>query len=117
MSSLCCSTFIELARHPEVTDKMAAELEKAQLLQGGDLTTEKLAKLPYLQQVCKELLRFAPPYGGGFRQVLKTFELEVSYFDIYSSLTRIAKPLSMRGDGKFCLAVASQLHVYRTKIL
>lgn len=78
MSSLCCSTFIELARHPEVLDKMATQLEKADLLQGGELKTEKMAAIPYLQQVCKELLRYAPPYGGGFRQVLKTFELEVS---------------------------------------
>ena len=77
MSSLCCSTFIELARHPEVADKMATELENVNLLQGGDLKLEQITKLPYLQQICKELLRYAPPYGGGFRQVLKTFELEV----------------------------------------
>lgn len=78
MSSLCCSTFLELARHPEVTEKMARELQQANLLQGGQLTPEAMSQLPYLQQICKELLRFAPPYGGGFRQVLKTFELEVS---------------------------------------
>jgi len=76
MSSLCCSTFIELARHPEVTEKIVTELDKSDLMQ-GNLPLDKLATMPYLQQVCKELLRFAPPYGGGFRQVLKTFELEV----------------------------------------
>lgn len=78
MSSLCCSTFLELARNPEVVEKVAEELNKAGLLQGGQLTSEKLSQLSYVQNVCKELLRFAPPYGGGFRHVLKTFELEVS---------------------------------------
>jgi len=78
MSSLCCSTFLELAKHPEVTDKLAQELEKANLLQGQGLSTSDLTTLPYLQKVCKELLRYAPPYGGGFRHVLKTFELEVN---------------------------------------
>lgn len=78
MSSLCCSTFLELAKNPEVAEKIAAELQKSGLLQSGHLTPERLSQLPYLQRVCKELLRFAPPYGGGFRQVLKTFELEVN---------------------------------------
>jgi len=76
MSSLCCSTFLELARNPEVTEKMAKELQNANLLEGGQLTPDAMSQLPFLQQICKELLRFAPPYGGGFRQVLKTFELE-----------------------------------------
>lgn len=80
MSSLCCSTFLELARNPEVTEKMAKELQNANLLEGGQLTPDAMSQLPFLQQICKELLRFAPPYGGGFRQVLKTFELEVRIF-------------------------------------
>ncbi|XP_067941875.1 cytochrome P450 26B1-like [Watersipora subatra] len=75
MSSLCCSAFLELARHPEVMDKLMKELDSCNS-KHGTLQQEQMSKMPYLQRVCKELLRHSPPYGGGFRHVLKTFELE-----------------------------------------
>ncbi|KAI5102658.1 cytochrome P450, family 26, subfamily C, polypeptide 1 [Silurus meridionalis] len=39
------------------------------------LRLEKLNQLCYLDCVVKELLRFLPPVSGGYRTVLKTFEL------------------------------------------
>ncbi|KAM9466822.1 cytochrome P450 26C1 [Clarias gariepinus] len=39
------------------------------------LSLEKLSQLCYLDCVVKELLRFLPPVSGGYRTVLKTFEL------------------------------------------
>lgn len=42
------------------------------------LSLEKLNQMCYLDCVVKELLRFLPPVSGGYRTVLKTFELNVS---------------------------------------
>lgn len=77
MTSLCCSAFVQLGKNPEVIDGITRDLRDAELL-NGELPPERLSQLPYLRKVVKELLRFAPPYGGGYRKVLKTFELEVS---------------------------------------
>lgn len=46
---------------------------------GCGLTPDVLSQLPYLDQTWKEVGRIAPPFGGCFRQVIKTFELEVNY--------------------------------------
>ncbi|XP_036402882.1 cytochrome P450 26B1-like [Megalops cyprinoides] len=40
------------------------------------LSFEKLNRLRYLDCVVKEVLRFLPPVSGGYRTVLKTFELD-----------------------------------------
>lgn len=42
------------------------------------MSMEKLARLPYLDCVIKEVLRFLPPVSGGYRTALQTFELDVS---------------------------------------
>ena len=42
------------------------------------LTMEKLSQLQYVSCVIKEVLRVLPPVSGGYRTVLKTFELDVS---------------------------------------
>ncbi|XP_067092261.1 cytochrome P450 26C1 [Osmerus mordax] len=40
------------------------------------LTMEKLSQLQYVSCVIKEVLRVLPPVSGGYRTVLKTFELD-----------------------------------------
>ncbi|XP_066528026.1 cytochrome P450 26C1 [Hoplias malabaricus] len=40
------------------------------------LSLEKLSQLSYLDCVVKEVLRYLPPVSGGYRTVLKTFELD-----------------------------------------
>ncbi|MBD2521677.1 cytochrome P450 [Nostoc sp. FACHB-133] len=63
----------ELARHPEVLEK--ARVEQLQLASQGDLDLEQLGKMPYLEQVLWEVERLHQPVGGGFRGVIKDFEL------------------------------------------
>lgn len=57
-----------LAQHPEVL--AVARAEQKQLAFERELTLEHLGAMSYLDQVLKEVLRFVPPVGGGFRQVL-----------------------------------------------
>lgn len=62
-----------------LTDKMTC-LEDAHrsLTHVPYLSLEKLSQLRYLDSVVKEVLRYLPPVSGGYRTVLKTFELDVS---------------------------------------
>jgi len=74
MPSLCCSALVALSKHPDITRRLLDELEP---IQNSPLTPDVLSSLSFLQCVWKEVTRIAPPFGGGFREVLKTFELEV----------------------------------------
>ncbi|MEB3280729.1 MAG: cytochrome P450 [Lyngbya sp.] len=63
-----------LAQHPDVLEK--ARLEQKQIQLTEPLTFEHLKSMPYLDQVLKEVLRFVPPVGGAFRQVIETCEFK-----------------------------------------
>lgn len=60
-----------VVQHPEVLAKLQREQET---LGNPPLTLESLKRMSYLDQVLKEVLRFTPPVGGGFRTVLQTCE-------------------------------------------
>lgn len=77
--SLFCSILALLAKHPDVIEKLLQELSNADLLESEqtNITADVLKDLPYLDMVWKELTRLSPPFGGGFRKVIKTFEMEV----------------------------------------
>ncbi|MDY7022665.1 MAG: cytochrome P450, partial [Cyanobacteriota bacterium] len=51
-----------------------AQAEQQQLQLSEPLSFEQLKLMPYLDQVLKEVLRFVPPVGGAFRQVIETCE-------------------------------------------
>lgn len=64
-----------------MVDKLTVELHEAKLLHrqsDNDLNIKILSQLPYLDAVVKEVLRVAPPVGGGYRKALQTFEIDVS---------------------------------------
>ncbi|KAL4246377.1 cytochrome P450 family protein [Abortiporus biennis] len=48
-----------LAMHPDVQDKLRAEIKDAH--ENGELTYDKLVDLPYLDAICRETLRLYPP--------------------------------------------------------
>ncbi|KAI0791135.1 cytochrome P450 [Abortiporus biennis] len=48
-----------LAMHPEVQDKLRAELKAAR--ENGEITYDTLVDLPYLDAICRETLRLYPP--------------------------------------------------------
>ena len=68
LTSAVTNLCLLLAQHPEVMHK--ARTEQA-ALRSDPLTLDLLKQMPYLDQVTKEVLRFLPPVGGGFRDVLE----------------------------------------------
>ncbi len=92
--SRCHGNFI--SEESDAAEKISSEwrpaMNKTQCFEAGEkeeghrsrthvpyLTLEKLSQLSYLDCVVKEVLRFLPPVSGGYRTVLKTFELNVSF--------------------------------------
>lgn len=46
-----------MARHPDVQDKLRAEIIEAQERYGMDLPYDELVALPYMDAFCREILR------------------------------------------------------------
>ncbi|KAF7330916.1 hypothetical protein MVEN_02431300 [Mycena venus] len=66
----------ELARHPEIQDRLRDEVTKAAV--HGDLDYEALCILPLLEAVCRETLRMYPPAITSSRQAMKDTVLPLS---------------------------------------
>ncbi len=86
-ASAMTSIVLHLTKNPRVKHKLVHELRESGLL--GDhteqcITYRKLQSCSYLRYVIKEVLRLCPPVGGGFRKTLKTIEIGVSLYFIYS---------------------------------
>jgi cytochrome P450 len=71
-ASMLTSLAFALAQNPAVWAKARAEQEALAI--EGDLTMEHLQRMPYLEQVLKEVERIYPPVPMGFRGVTQTFE-------------------------------------------
>lgn len=79
-TSSISSVIIQLAKHPEVREKLERELSESGFLEANESegSFEEIQKLTYLEQVVKETLRVMPPILGGYRKALKTFQIGVS---------------------------------------
>ena len=71
-TSMLTSLVMSLAQHPDVLEKARAEQDA--LAAEGPLSMEHLRRMPYLEQILKEVERLYPPVGGGFRKVVKSFD-------------------------------------------
>ncbi|MFP4007235.1 MAG: cytochrome P450 [Spirulinaceae cyanobacterium] len=74
LTSAIASCCLLLAQHPEVIDKIRTE--QAKFSQDEPLTLEKLKQMTYIDQVMREVLRFMPPVGGGFREAIANCEFQ-----------------------------------------
>ena len=71
-TSMITTLCLELSRNPGILAK--ARAEQAILAAEGSINLEQLSKMPYLEQVLREVERVHPPVPGGFRGVVKPFE-------------------------------------------
>ncbi len=72
LTSALVSFCLLMAQHKEIFARIRTE--QNQLGIDEPLTTDKLKEMVYLEQVLKEVLRFIPPVGGGFREVIEDCE-------------------------------------------
>ncbi|GAA97744.1 uncharacterized protein L969DRAFT_97442 [Mixia osmundae IAM 14324] len=75
-------TLLRLAQNPEIQTRLRAEIVEAQAeaeRQGlAEIEPETLEKLPYLDAICKEIMRFDSPVSGTIRGVAKEDHIPVS---------------------------------------
>jgi cytochrome P450 len=71
-------TFYLLSQHPEVREKLLAELHS--VLDGRAPTVDDLAQLPYLEWVMNEAWRFYPPAWTQGRRAVEAFDLDGYHF-------------------------------------
>lgn len=79
LSAFVTCLVLLLAKNPHVIGKMSRELaENDSLLDDAEhISVTSLANLTYFDYVIREVLRLYPPIGGGYRRVIKSFELQV----------------------------------------
>ncbi|KAI0086796.1 cytochrome P450 [Irpex rosettiformis] len=66
-----------LSEHPEVQEKLRAEITHAR--DGQDLPYDQLVQLPYLDAVCKETLRMYPPTPIAFREARQDIVVPLAF--------------------------------------
>ena len=74
LTSAIASFCLLMSQYPDICQKIRAEQEQVNL--EFPLTLDSLKSLTYLDQVLKEVLRFLPPIGGGFRKVIADCEFQ-----------------------------------------
>ncbi|AMA10765.1 cytochrome P450 [Picosynechococcus sp. PCC 73109] len=72
LTSSLVSFGLLVGQHRDVFEKIRTEQDALDIGNGLDMAT--LQQMTYLDQVFKEVLRLVPPVGGGFREVINTFE-------------------------------------------
>lgn len=69
LTSALASFCLLMSQYPQVCTNVREELKRFDL--SSSLTIDSLKQFTYLEQVLKEVLRFIPPVGGGFRKVIQ----------------------------------------------
>jgi retinoid hydroxylase len=72
LTSAIASFCLLTAQNPDVMAK--SRQEQAKFLSNSHLTLDTLKEMTYLEQVIKEVMRIIPPVGGGFREVIESFD-------------------------------------------
>ncbi|MGK7934191.1 MAG: cytochrome P450, partial [Xenococcaceae cyanobacterium] len=72
LTSAIASFCLLTAQHPDVLQRLREEQKQLNL--SDSLTLEDLKQMTYLEQVIKEVMRIIPAVGGGFREVIESFE-------------------------------------------
>jgi len=73
LTSAIASFCLQMALHPEIQAKARAEQAE---FRDRPFSLETLKQMTYLDCVMREVLRFVPPVGGGFRNVVRSCEYD-----------------------------------------
>lgn len=77
LASACTSAVLQLARNPEVIQKIREEIESNGLSDPNvPILHKSVVDCKYVNNVVKEVLRCSPPIPSSFRRVIKTFVLD-----------------------------------------
>ncbi|KAE8748379.1 Cytochrome P450 CYP6 [Frankliniella occidentalis] len=71
-------TLYELAKHPDIQDKVVAEMDAALAKHGGKVTYDTIMDLPYTDMCVQETLRMYPPVPFLTRQAMVKRQLPLS---------------------------------------
>lgn len=74
-TSAACMTMLELARHPEVWDKVKQEQERIVAKYGPAMSEDAVGEMAYTEAVVNEAMRVLPQAAATYKTATKTFEL------------------------------------------
>ena len=74
LTSAIASFCLLTAQYPDVLQRLREEQQQLSL--SSSLTLDDIKQMTYLEQVIKEVMRIIPAVGGGFREVIETFEFK-----------------------------------------
>lgn len=69
LTSAIATFCLQMALHPDIFQLVLEEITNFDL--STPLSVDTLKQMTYLDRVLKEILRFTPPVGGGFRRVIE----------------------------------------------
>jgi cytochrome P450 len=69
LTSAIATFCLQMALHPDIFQLVLEEITNFDL--STPLSVDTLKQMTYLDRVLKEVLRFTPPVGGGFRRVIE----------------------------------------------
>lgn len=73
LTSAIATFCLQMALHPNIFQLVLEEITNFDL--SSPLSVDTLKQMTYLDRVLKEVLRFTPPVGGGFRRVIEDCQL------------------------------------------
>ncbi|KPJ15753.1 Cytochrome P450 6B4 [Papilio machaon] len=93
--------FYELAKHPEIQDKVIAEIDEVLKRHNGEITYDCLNEMTYLQQVFDETLRKYPIVDPLQRNAQTDYVIPGTNVTVKKGQTLLVNPMGIHYDPKY----------------
>ncbi|XP_059062048.1 cytochrome P450 6B1-like [Achroia grisella] len=100
-SSTLAFMVMELAAHPDIQEKMRAEIREVMERHGGTIGYEALQELTYMDMVIQETLRLYPPFPFIQRECTKDYIIPDTQVTIEKGTTIFFPTLGLHRDEKY----------------